>query len=400
MSDITTILTTTITILFNSSISLADETINNSLATNVTVVPPTSDTNVPLWVGFIGCLIASVFFGSNFVPVKQYSAGDGFFFQFVFCVSVWIVGLILDVILDNQRFYPLVLIGGVLWATGNLVTVFCIKTCGLTVGLLIWCTSCLIMGWASGRFGIFGINAQVPSTSLKLTLNYASVILAATSAIFFVLIKSNNTSKESITSYKPNEQATVEIEKKADFNEDTTEIATETDFPFLVHLSAPIQKALGCVLALMAGAFYGLMFIPDQYIRDHPEKFLYKGERPPLNGLYYINSQYSGILLSSTFYFIVYALLKRNKPTINPTITLPAMVSGSMWAIANIGFILGISSLKGAVAYPIVAILPGVVTSLWSLFWFREIVGKKNYIYLGCGMFLRCLAALLSGLSA
>ncbi|CAF4414550.1 unnamed protein product, partial [Rotaria magnacalcarata] len=144
MSDITTILTTTITILFNSSISLVNETVTNSLATNATVIPPTSDTNVPLWVGFIGCLIASVFFGSNFVPVKQYSAGDGFFFQFVFCVSVWIVGLTLDVILDNQRFYPLVLIGGVLWATGNLVTVFCIKTCGLTVGLLIWCTSCLI----------------------------------------------------------------------------------------------------------------------------------------------------------------------------------------------------------------------------------------------------------------
>ncbi|CAF5118366.1 unnamed protein product, partial [Rotaria socialis] len=42
------------------------------------------------------------------------------------------------------------------------------------------------------------------------------------------------------------------------------------------------------------------------------------------------------------------------------------MASGSMWAIANIGFILAISSLTGAVAYPIVAILPGVVTSLWS----------------------------------
>ncbi|CAF5136456.1 unnamed protein product, partial [Rotaria magnacalcarata] len=80
MFDITTILTTTITILLNSSISLADETINNSLATNGAVIPPTSDTKVPLWVGFIGCLIASVFFGSNFVPVKQYSAGDGFFF--------------------------------------------------------------------------------------------------------------------------------------------------------------------------------------------------------------------------------------------------------------------------------------------------------------------------------
>ena len=67
---------------------------------------------VPLWAGFVGCLIASIFFGSNLLPVKQFSAGDGFFFQFVFCVSVWLIGLILDLVLNNQRFYPLVLVGG------------------------------------------------------------------------------------------------------------------------------------------------------------------------------------------------------------------------------------------------------------------------------------------------
>ncbi|CAF4762391.1 unnamed protein product, partial [Rotaria magnacalcarata] len=78
------------------------------------------------------------------------------------------------------------------------------------------------------------------------------------------------------------------------------------------------------------------------------------------NGLYYINSQYSGILLSSLFYFVVYAALKRNKPRINPSIALPAMVSGAMWAVANIGFIVAITALKNAVAYPIVNVLPGV----------------------------------------
>ena len=68
-----------------------------------------------------------------------------------------------------------------------------------------------------------------------------------------------------------------------------------------------------------------------------------------------------------------------------------------MWAVANIGFIVAISTLTGAVAYPIVNVLPGIVSSLWSLFLFREIQGKKNLIFLGIGMLLRILAAVLSG---
>ena len=67
----------------------------------------------PLWAGFVGCFVASVFFGSNLLPVKQFSAGDGFFFQLVYCVAVWVVGQILDLILNNQRFYPLVILGGI-----------------------------------------------------------------------------------------------------------------------------------------------------------------------------------------------------------------------------------------------------------------------------------------------
>jgi hypothetical protein len=179
-----------------------------------------------------------------------------------------------------------------------------------------------------------------------------------------------------------------------------TEEILETDFPFLNRLSNPVQKGLGCALAAIAGSFFGMIFIPDQYIRDHPEKFIYKNDIPRKNGLYYISSQYSGILLSSIFYFIIYAIFKRNRPNINPSIALPAMISGAMWATANIGFIVAISVLKSAVAYPIVSVLPGIVSSLWSLFWFKEIQGKQNYLVLACGMIVRCLAAVLSSLSA
>jgi hypothetical protein len=284
-----------------------------------------------------------------------------------------------------------------LWTTGNLFTVFCVKTCGLAVGLLIWGTTSLIMGWASGRFGFFGVKPQVPSTTTKLALNYASVMLAAISAIFFLFIKSSHAPQ------KPQNRAAVNGKQTPVKMFKTDKIPMEileTDFPFLNRLSDPLQKALGCAFAALAGSLYGTMFIPDQYIRDHPEKFRYKNDLPPHNGLYYVSSQYSGILLSSTFYFIIYSLFKRNRPSINPSIALPAMASGVMWAFANIGFIVAISALKSAVAYPIVSVLPGIVTSLWSLFWFREIQGKRNYIFLACGMAVRCLAALLSGLSA
>ena len=288
---------------------------------------------------------------------------------------------------------------GLLWTTGSVVSVFCIRTCGLTVGILIWSTTSLIMGWAGGRFGIFGINPQVPSTTGKLIMNYISVVLAALSAVFFLFIKSSNKPAQVPLTPQADEPLSIEM-IKAVSGEEQTITNIDEDFPFLNRMSTPVQKALGSCIAGVSGLFYGLMFIPDQYIRDHPEKFTYNGSLPPNNGLYYVGSQYSGILLSSLFYFVLYASLKRNRPSINASVALPAMISGTMWGIANIGFIVAISALKSAVAYPIVSVLPGIVTSLWSLFWFREIQGKKNYIFLVCGMLVRCIAALLSGLSA
>ncbi len=106
MTDSTTILSSTTT-LISANISV-DELIT---ITNGNTTPVTG--SVPIWAGFIGCLIASLFFGSNLVPVKHFAAGDGFFFQFVACVTIYIVGLIVDLVINNQRFYPLAIVGGI-----------------------------------------------------------------------------------------------------------------------------------------------------------------------------------------------------------------------------------------------------------------------------------------------
>ena len=102
--------------------------------------------------GFTCVAISTLFFGSNFVPVKRYETHDGMFFQWVMCCAIFIVGLIVQLILfaypplqdghwqkdangtehwiingtDSGRpnefgvtFMPFATLGGVLWATGN-----------------------------------------------------------------------------------------------------------------------------------------------------------------------------------------------------------------------------------------------------------------------------------------
>ena len=43
--------------------------------------------------------------------------------------------------------------GGVIWATGNICVVPIVKAIGLSKGLLLWGSTNMLTGWASGRFG-------------------------------------------------------------------------------------------------------------------------------------------------------------------------------------------------------------------------------------------------------
>jgi len=49
------------------------------------------------------------------------------------------------------------MLGGIFWATGNLMTVPIIKSIGIGLGPLLWNTVLLVFGWAVARFGLLGI---------------------------------------------------------------------------------------------------------------------------------------------------------------------------------------------------------------------------------------------------
>ncbi|XP_072352393.1 transmembrane protein 144-like isoform X5 [Scyliorhinus torazame] len=152
-------------------------------------IPQNVTGTLPLVKGFVATAIAVICFGSNFVPVKKIDTGDGLFFQWIFCTAIWVVSLVVHLIQQCPQFWPLTMLGGFLWATGNITVIPILKTVGLGMGVLIWATFSLLMGWASSRFGWFGLDVQkVPSP----ILNYIGTALAALSAGILIFVKTES----------------------------------------------------------------------------------------------------------------------------------------------------------------------------------------------------------------
>ena len=72
----------------------------------------------------------------------------------------------------------------------------------------------------------------------------------------------------------------------------------------------------------------------------------------------------------------------RSNPRLNPRLVVPAFVSGLMWACANTAWFVANGKLSLAVAFPIITSGPGIVSSLWGVFVFREIRGARNLGFL------------------
>ncbi|KHJ95253.1 hypothetical protein OESDEN_04817 [Oesophagostomum dentatum] len=134
------------------------------------------------------------------------------------------------------------------------------------------------------------------------------------------------------------------------------------------------ERALSFVSAMISGLFYGTMWLPINYMKSHADEF----PEAPLDSTMYLFSFFCGVLSTSAFIFIVYCLLRRNRPWINPEAVVPSMLAGAIHAFAMSAFVIAIDNLDQAIAYPICAMLPGLVASSWSILYFREITGRQN----------------------
>ncbi|XP_061440386.1 transmembrane protein 144 isoform X2 [Rhineura floridana] len=316
-----------------------------------------------LTIGFSSSAIAVILFGTNFVPVKKFDTGDGMFFQWILCAAIWIVSLIVNLIQNSPRFWPLAMVGGFLWATGNITVVPIVKTIGLGLGLLIWASFNLLTGWASSRFGWFGID---PEEVPKPVLNYIGAGLSVLSDV-----QSSSPSSERTPLLREN---SINTSEHRDEN--------RSDVSWVDNLSPFGKRIIGCSLAVVAGILYGSSFVPVLYIKDHGRKngTTYTGASQ--FDLDYVFAHFSGIFLSSTIYFLIYCAVMKNRPKVFPEAIIPGFVSGVLWAIASCCWFIANRYLSAVVSFPIITAGPGFIAAMWGVLVFKEIKGLKNYLLL------------------
>lgn len=392
--------------------------------------------------GYSAAAVAILFFGSNFLPVKRFNSGNGIYFCWVMCAAIWVCGMAYYTglcVADGEcpSFQPLAMLGGAIWCTGNLLCVPVIKAIGMGLGLSLWCGSSLLCGWASAHFGILGVSAD-PAPA-RPALQYAGVAIAALAILVFASINPSSSGTDSNTNgasnakgrdedgvvvalrrggvVKGDEPHTVsllsgessavrhdghaplslQVESAPRPSPSAAANGEEDDASWVDALPAGVRKVVGVVLALFAGIFFGVNFNPAQYVANHPDKF--PGASPPDRLADYAFAHFSGIFASATIYMLAYGVVAGNAPKLYPRITVPAMISGVMWAIAQISFFYANANIGQSISFPLISVGPSLVGALWGVFLLREISGKRNLGLLAAAFALAIAASTCIALS-
>ncbi|KAJ1348768.1 hypothetical protein KIN20_004159 [Parelaphostrongylus tenuis] len=310
---------------------------------------------------------------------------EGIFVQWVVSVGIFCVGMAVYAMESFPSFHPLAMLGGSLWALGNATSIPIMNVLGLGMGMLIWGVTNCVTGWAVGRYGLFGVNASIPTWPL---LNYFGLVLVLIGCFLFSQMRP--------TAFVVREDNNVDGQE-SDLDRDDLESnpLLGRDEPDTVTMNRNDKRIIAIFVALIAGVFYGVTFVPVIYIQDHPEKFPGASK----NGLTYVFSHFCGIFLTATLIFILYIAYTANRPVVNSRIIGPSLLAGCMWAIAQSSWFIANDSLSQSVTFPIITTMPGVGASLWSVFYFRELTGKRNLQVLTCAILTTITGALLVGIS-
>lgn len=380
-----------------SDVGTTMSTHNVTMTTGYITTTESQEDVYPAYLGFVTAFIAVFFYGTNFAPVKKFDTGDGMFFQWVLCSAIMVTGIIVQLARNSPKFYPIVMLGGFLWETGNVCVVPIIKTIGLGLGLCIWGVANLLSGWLTGRFGLFGLKDEIPNNQV---LNYVGVSLAVASAVIFAMVKNEVSTAGIDQTYvvsntedyeRSSERSPLLGPQSSSVNrlQNNSDVEDET---FIDRLSPRAKQITGVGLCLFSGILYGQLFTPATYIQDNEKD-------ASQNGIDYVFATYCGIYLTSSVYLLIYAAFKRNLPKVYPRAILPGFISGLMWGVATSSWFIANKTLSNAIAFPIVTTGPAVIASLLGVFAFHEIKGRRNYLILSLAMTVTVTGAVLTGLS-
>lgn len=307
------------------------------------------------------------------------------FFQWTLASGIFVMGVFMYLFQCSQggsgpsgkgcpSFQPFSMLGGALWATGNIMTVPIIKTLGLSMGMLTWGMANMVVGWASARFGILGVPQESFSSP---GLNTAGVIVAVASMVVFAFIKptvekvgargkaGGDGAKEGLLDDQEVDSAYAGLYSNGINSEEGGRPAEAEDDEkdWTDALSAQQKKVFGFVASVVAGLFYGVNFNPPTYVANKscllPNPASDCFPNAPISVKDHIFSHFTGIWLAATMYFALYALATKNQPRVYGDATFPGMLSGMIWATAQISWFFANADLGQATAFPIISCVKG-----------------------------------------
>eukprot|EP00929_Paragymnodinium_shiwhaense_P118333 TRINITY_DN90266_c0_g1_i1.p1 TRINITY_DN90266_c0_g1~~TRINITY_DN90266_c0_g1_i1.p1 ORF type:complete len:437 (+),score=18.86 TRINITY_DN90266_c0_g1_i1:103-1311(+) len=384
--------------------------------------------------GYIACCITCLCFGACNIPVKRTNVRDGTFFTLCKAGAVLTVGSLQWLIAGRYPFEPFAMLGGALWATGNMFVPFCIQRCGLGVGQLFWSVTTMLVGWACGTFGLLGKESDVDVITNRY-LNYLGVVLAVASVCFLARMNSAAEAAdpnpgdvgERIASEskckadsKPGDVgeqivpgSTCEVsEKEASAGPaGPLEQAVPAEAPAAEHCqadqqaSSPRRFSLGLLAAVAIGFFIGFNFNPVTYLmqlgqQDKSDGLTASQWRHSIRPSDYVVSHHCGIFLTTALYVLAYGLFSGNGKTYwGSDVIRPGVQSGIMWGIGHTAWFTANEELSFMVAFPIIQSVPGVMAALWGILLFRENSGRHKLALLSLAFAVQIVGVSLVALS-
>ena len=219
------------------------------------------------------------------------------------------------------------------------------------MGLLIWGSTNMLMGWATGRFGLFGTHADALASP---DLNSMGIGLAVAALCLYTLVKAEAGDPERYA----------ELDERDLF---PTGTAPKVQTAAQAAASAA-RRVAGVAMAMTAGLLFGNTFTPPTYLM-HNEL----GSPHPLD---YVFAHFCGIYALSTAAFVAYCGYKGARgaaPFVDGRLVLPGLLSGLMWAAAQTCWFVANDALSMSVAFPLITSGPGVVSAAWGVLVFKEI---------------------------
>lgn len=147
------------------------------------------------------------------------------------------------------------------------------------------------------------------------------------------------------------------------------------------------RKVVGVLLAVVAGGLCGVQGVPATlWEKEHPDVHAFAVALPQCFGIWACSS----VLLMLYSSIAVVRGVKLQKSVIGP-----AYASGCIWGVGFACMMKGIKYLGYSVGYTLDAVGPILVSSLLSVFVFREITGQRQLmIYFGA-FFLQLVGVIL-----